>query len=302
MSYQNRKQKKLKLNKFKYIIGLIWIKFFNKIKYKKEVGEMQFFKTRKVMEFLREKRKSLSRDVKGVRINQWVDEYLQLCLENNQKVVIITPWSWSTALIGRYKEQGNMFKPTNKEEKLFAKKIPKIMDVFEKNGFRLDWFIALGRSCLDDRLIGPKLESEYQEMITKLAKPLFKRGLEIVDLENDLFNQRIVPDEEMLKNLKKYIKPGILRREIEKWREWAQVTGYKAPVEQIDQETNYQMASMIKEGQMFMNPNFVLGQNFLLFLLESPENFFYLTIKAPELDQRMITVLPYFPWRMRAKG
>jgi len=58
----------------------------------------------------------------------------------------------------------------------------------------------------------------------------------------------------------------------------------------------------MKEGRIFMDSQFELGSKFLMFLLESPENIYYLTVLVPELKKRMITVLPYFPWRITSKG
>ncbi len=257
---------------------------------------MQIYQTRKVMEFLRDRRKKIG---KGIRINNWADQYLEECLRNSIRVTIVTPWSLSFALKKRFKEQNNRFIPTKTERKLFRQQIPEIVKVFEENGFRLDWWILLSRSYLDNRLIGNELENKYKEMLESQVGDI--RSITIVNFEDDILGRRVIPDKEVLDNFKDYLDEKTFVLELEKWKEWAKTAGLEIIDQQLEKDTKYQIAAQMKEGQIFMDSQFELGSKFLMFLLESPENIYYLTLLAPELKKRMITVLPHFPWRMRAK-
>ena len=258
---------------------------------------MQTFQVRKIMDFLRKKRKKIGR---GFRIDAWADKYLQECFSNGQRIVVLTPWSLSFALKQRFKQQGNTFEPTRAERRLFREQIPEIINVFEKNGFRLDWWILLSRSYLNNRLIGNELEDRYKKMLEGLTVNI--PSMIIVNLEDDILRKRIVPDKELIENIEDYISGKTLSLEIEKWKEWAKAVKLKIIKEQLEKDTKYQIAAQMKEGRIFMDFQFELGSKFLMFLLESPENIYYLTVLVPELKKRMITVLPYFPWRITSKG
>src|SRR5574343_388418 len=101
--------------------------------------------TIKVMKSLRELNKSLKN---GMKISKFVDSYLDECILNNKALTIITPWSLAKGFEKRYHNQFNKFCPIDKEIKLFRKEIPQIINLFEENGLKFNWWIIFPRSYI----------------------------------------------------------------------------------------------------------------------------------------------------------
>ena len=301
MSYQSRKRKRSKLNKLKYFIGLVLIKLFNKIKKTaRKEKPMWLPGTRKVMKFLRARNKVIREN--NLRINEWVDNYLNRCLINGEPVNILTPWSLSKALEKRFKRQGNKFVPTKKEIRLLKEEMPQIIRVFEGNGFRVNWWITLSRSYLDSRLIGRKLEDRYGKMITDLAKEFSLSGSVLfLNWEDDVLGRRSFPDERILKDFDKYIKRGAFELELQRWSRWArEEAGLNQTAEELERDVKYQIACEVNEGNFLMGEesSFVSG-DFIIILLEVPERFDNFTIFAPDFKKRIVSVLSCYPWRLK---
>jgi len=301
MSYQGRKIKKSKLNKLRFSIGLIWVKFFNKIKkmIRRKEKEMQLPGVKKVMEFLRTRNRVTRSN--NLRINEWVDGYLNRCLTNGEPVNILTPWSLSKALEKRFVKQGNRFTSTKKEMRLFREEIPEIIEIFEKYGFKLNWGVALSRSYLDSRLIGRELEDRYKKMITDLAEEFsLSDNVVFLDWEDDILGSRATPDKRILEDFNRYIKKGAFEIELERWRNWAEEEAeLNQPDNELERDTRYQIACEVNEGKFLLGEKspFPSG-DFIVIPLETPERFDNFTIFAPEFKKRVASVLSYYPWRI----
>ena len=300
MSYQSRKIKKSKLNKLRFSIGLIWVKLFNKIKkIRRKEKTMQFPGAKKVMEFLKMRNKTIRPN--NLRINEWVGGYLNRCLINGGPVNILTPWSLSKALEKRFAKQGNIFIPTKKEMRLLREEMPEIVKMFEKYGFKLNWWVTLARSYLDSRLIGRELEDRYKKMITDLAKRFaLSDSVLFLDWEDDVLGSRSAPCERIVKDFDKYIRRGAFEIELQRWRNWAKEEAeLNQTNEELERDTRYQIACEVNEGRFLMSEKspFNFG-DFIIIPLEIPERFDNFTIFAPEIKKRIISVLSCYPWRL----
>ena len=260
---------------------------------------MRFTETKRVMEFLRARNKMVR--VNNLRINEWVDDYLDRCLTNGALVNILTPWSLSKALEKRFREQGNDFIPTKKEIKLFREEMPRIVKILKDNGFRLNWWIVFSRSYLDSRLISRELEDRYKKMITDLAEQFsLSENILFLDWEDDVLGGRSAPDDRILMDFEKYIKQGAFEVELQRWRNWAkEEAGLDYAEEDLERDTRYQIACEVNEGQFLMSEKSIFDSGeFILVPLEMPERFDNFVIFAQGLKKRIVSVLPFYPWRL----
>jgi len=300
MSYQSRKIKKSKLNKLRFLIGLIWVKLFDKIKKTRRKEEkMQFPGVKKVMEFLRMRNKVIRPN--NLKINKWVDDYLNRCLANREPVDILTPWSLSKALEKRFVKQRNRFTPTKKEIRLFREEMPEIIKVFEKYGFNLNWWVALSRSYLDSRLIGRELEDRYKKMITDLAEEFsLSDNVLFLDWEDDILGGRSIPNKRIVRDFDKYVKRGAFEIEFRRWQNWSKEEAELSQTdEELERDTKYQIACEVNEGRFLISEKSPFNSgDFIIIPLEMPERFDNFTIFAPDIKKRIVSVLSYYPWRM----
>jgi len=302
MSYQSKKRKKSKLNQLKFFIELVLIKFFNKIKNrvkKTKKGEepMRLFKTRKTMEFLRIRNKIIRSN--NLKINEWVDEYLDRCLINGEPVNILTQWCISKDLEERFRKQNNKFVLTRKERKLFEKELPEIISVFKENGFDLNWWITFNRSYLDTGRISKELEDKYKRMIIDLAEKI--DDVLILDWEEDVLRGRPRPNKEVLENLEQFISSEAFRIELERHSKWTkEEAGLKQSDEELKQDVRFQIACEIEEGRFLINEQlFSKSKEFILIPLEVPERYDFFTVLANDFKERIVSVLSCYPWRVK---
>jgi len=302
MSYQSKKRKKSKLNQLKFFIELVLIKFFNKIKNrvkKTKRGEepMRLFKTRKTMEFLRIRNKIIRSN--NLKINEWVDEYLDRCLINGEPVNILTQWCISKDLEERFRKQNNKFVLTRKERKLFEKELSEIIYVFKENGFDLNWWITFNRSYLDTGRISKELEDKYKRMIIDLAEKI--DDAIIFDWEEDVLRGRPRPNKEVLENLEQFISSEAFRIELERHSKWAkEEAGLKQGDEELKQDVRFQIACEIEEGRFLINEQlFSKSKEFILIPLEVPERYDFFTVLANDFKERIVSVLSCYPWRVK---
>lgn len=260
---------------------------------------MRFPATKKVMDFLRTRNRIIRQN--NLRINEWVEEYLNRCLAEGKPVNILTPWSLSKALERRFKKQGNYFAPTKKETRLFEEEMPEIIKLFKENGFRLNWWIVFSRSYLDKRLIPQELENEYKRMITELAEEFsLADNVLFLDWEDDVLGNRSVPDERILEDFDRYIKQGAFEIELQRWRNWArEETGLNQDDDELERDTKYQIACEVNEGEFLMGDRSPFDSgDFILMNLEMPERFDNFAVFAPDFKERTVSVLSFYPWRL----
>jgi len=97
------------------------MRFFKKIKslFGKDGGKMRMKNTVRVMSGLRELNARIRKN--NLRINEWVDDYLNWCVLNGEPINILTQWCISKDLEERFNRQGGRFLPTRKERRLFPR-------------------------------------------------------------------------------------------------------------------------------------------------------------------------------------
>lgn len=231
------------------------------------------------------------------RIHQWVESYLRVCLENNQCVTLLTPWCLSVGLRKR-----NETIPTEKELNLFREDLPSIYQLFKRCSFEVNWFITFHRGFPDSRRIDFPTERRYKSMISSLAEPHVRRGwLMLQDWEDEILNgKRVQPHSEVLANPKKFVSEGALEREFLWTKRWLEnETGLRWKETSVRRDIIYQIACEAEEGRFLAGSESPFGQDFLLVPLEVPEQYDFFSIFAPEFKQRIVSVLPLYPWRIK---
>ena len=104
MSYQKKKVKKNIINQLRRKFGVIKSVLLRKLKLfnqKKEGNVLQQTKT--IMEWLRARSRTIRQN--NLRINEWVDEYVEGCILNGKPVEILTQYCLSKDLEMRYQKQ-----------------------------------------------------------------------------------------------------------------------------------------------------------------------------------------------------
>jgi hypothetical protein len=256
--------------------------------------------TIKVMKRLREINRSLEN---ALKINEFVDIYLDDCILNGRPVTIITPWSLSPRFKNRFKAQKDNFIPTDKEKSLFSHEIKNIIDLFENNGFALEWWLILSRAYLDSRLLEKKLEIEYSNMLNGLVKK-YNTPIAIINWEDDVTMKRHTPNNTLLNDyfFNKTISENNLSYELDRWKNWVNEEGIKITAEELLKQTKYQICCEAEEGKFLMenssNPICNPG-NFLFFVLGNAERYSFFSVISPEFRKRIICVLRQYPWRFK---
>ena len=304
MSYRSRKRKKSKLNRLKFFVGLSLVKLFNKNKQTtRRKKAMRLPGTKKVMEFLRARNRIIRRN--NLRINEWVDDYVNGCLNNGEPVNILTQWCISKDLEERFERQGNTFIPAKKERKFFGSELPQIISVFIENGFRLNWWITFNRSYLDSGRISRELEEKYKRMVMDLAQEfLLAENVLFLDWETDVLGGRPAPDKRILNNFEQYITQGAFKIEFQRHSNWAKKeAGLNQTEEELRRDVRFQIACEVEEGNFLLSKKspFPSGE-FLLIPLEVPERYDFFTVFAKDFKQRIVSVLVSYPWRMGEGG
>lgn len=275
-------------------------KFFNKIKsQKRKEREMRFRQTQTVMTYLRKRNKIIIPN--NLKINEWVDNYLNSCVLKGELVNILTPWCISKAFERRFREQGDKFILTKKERRIIQEEIPEVLSIFLGNGFRVNWWITFNRSYLDSRLISKELEKKYKDMILSLVNNQFlKNNALFLDWEDDVLSKRSGPDKRILDDFENYVSKAKFGIEMQRWISWSEEqTDLKQIQEDLNQDVKYQIACEANEGKILMSDKSPLGSSdFLLVPLELPERFDNFTIFAPEFKKRIVSILSLYPWRI----
>lgn len=301
MSYETRKLKNKKINQLKYKLKKFKIVLFKNIKnLKRREKPMRLRQVDKVMDFFRKRNKIIRPN--NLRINEWVDNYLNNCLMKGETVNILTQWCVSKDLEERCKKQGEGFIPTRKERRLFERELPEIISVFRDNGFALNWWITFNRSYLDTGRISKELEDEYKELIMKLAEEyIITDKIVFLDWEKEVLNSRPGPNRGVLNNFQKYIPEGAYRVELERHSKWARE---EARLNQTDKElerdVKFQIACEVEESRFLMNKDspFENG-NFILIPLEVPERYDFFRVFARDFKKRIVSVISCYPWRLK---
>jgi hypothetical protein len=302
MSYKKKKMKKSFLNRLIYRYGKVknvLLKNYSKI-IRKE-GSGMFPKTCAIMDVLSQKRIQARKD--GMRIDrEWVSGYIDECVRYGKKVVLLTQCCISKDLEVRYARQGDSFIPTEREVLLFEKEIWRIWEVFNDNGVAIDWWFTFNRSTLECGQVRSDVEKKFKEMVSMLSERAQKAGwLSVADWEDDIIGGKPPLSEEVLRNIDAYVPQKLFAREFDRHAAWARDdAGLSQTDVELKRDVRLRIAYEAEEGKMLVVDKFPFD-NFLLLPLESPEQYFFFELLAPDFRKRIVPVLKLYPWRLRAE-
>lgn len=258
------------------------------------------FGTKKVMEFLRGRSKGIS--PKNIKINEWIDRYLETCLLNGAPINILTQWCITKDIEQRFKIQGNKFIPTKDERKLFESEMPKIIAVFQENGFKLNWWTTFNRSYLDmGRIENKDIENSYKKMIVDLAGKFNLSGtVSFFDWEDEILGSRPEANKEIMENMDQYVASAALDILFEQHSKWANEDAKLGQTkEEIIRDVKFKISCEVEEGKLLVSDQSPIGKDFIIAPLEAAERYDFFSIFAPNLKNRIIPVLSSYPWRMK---
>ncbi|KKR13213.1 MAG: hypothetical protein UT43_C0048G0001 [Parcubacteria group bacterium GW2011_GWC1_39_29] len=299
MSYKSKKLKKGKFNLLKYELGRIKLALLEKARalLQKE-GRMRLPQVARVMEYLRLRNKDLNPN--NQKIDEWVDNYIQQCILNGQKVDILTQWCLSKDLEFRYQIQGNQFTPLNGEIELIQREILQIVKIFADNGIGVNWWITFNGAFLDRGRISAELAKQYADMLREITK---SPEVILMDWEQEILSgNRPQPNQKVLDNFFGVVSrkafdidfTNLLDR-VKKYPDFSKTE------EELMKESQFKIACEAEEGRLLLSPNspFPYGQ-FILVPLEFPERYVFFAVLAPEFKKRIASIVKSYPWRMDA--
>lgn len=298
MSYKNRKKKNSIVNQLKFQVGRVQtalLRIYKRVERKE--NKMRLPQTRSLMQWLRERAKIIRSN--NLRINEWVDDYVDNCVRNGKEITFLTQLCISKDLEVRYQKQGNAFVPTKQERLLFEKEIPQIMEALQKNGIRFNWWMTYNRSYLNSGRLEPDLENKFKQMISGLAEPFLKQGwLLLADWEDEIICKRPEPNQDVLRDISKFVSSSALSVEVERHSSWArEEAGLDQTDEELKKDVYFQIACEAEEALILSQ---MLGE-FILVPLEVPERYIFFFTLVPDLQKQIMAVLKPYPWRLNSE-
>jgi len=257
--------------------------------------------TVKIMKKLREINRSIDN---ALKINEFVDSYIEECILNNQPATLITPWSLSRSFTKRHVDQGNIFIPTKNEERLFRKEITVIINTFQENNLTLNWWIIFSRSYIRTKSISEELEKEYIAMIANLIE-INKLEIAIVNWEDDVINMNHKPNTDLFleENFSKMIRQKDFEYELSRRKDRAEsILLLSVPNEELIKETKFKIACEAEEGRFLMESNknpLCESGKFLFLILGRAERYHFFSTLTPEFEKRILCILKPYPWRLQ---
>lgn len=259
--------------------------------------------TIKVMKKLREINKYIDN---ALKINEFVDSYLDECLLTSQPVILITPWSLSRSFKKRHIEQGSRFFASKAEKELFEKEIPLIESVLKENGFSLNWWLVFSRSYIRTAALSSAQEKEYTEMIANLIE-LNNSEIAIANWEDDVICMNHQPNLDLLdeKKFKELVNQQDFEYELSRRSERAKGNlKLNIPDGELINETKFKIACEANEGLFLMenkgNPLCQPGK-FLFLILGKAERYSFFSTIVPEFKKRIVCILKPYPWRIKSE-
>jgi len=300
MSYKNKKIKKKNINQLKRKIGLVKIVLLkiSKLFTLKNQINMQQVQTRKIMEWLRTRAKTIR--VNNIRINDWVDEYVEKCVLNGKPVEILTQYCLSKDLEKRYEVQGNRFLPLKAEVKMFKETIPNIIKMFRVNNVSVNWFITFNNSFLDRGRVSDVIVQEYMTMISGLC---LDNEVSFFNWENDILLKRPEPNQEVLNDFKNLVSVQAFELDMKNLLERVkQYSDFNKSESELRTEAMFKIACEAEEGRfIFSSESPFSGGDILITPLEFPERLVFFETLTPGFQKRIVPILELYPWRMDAE-
>ncbi len=303
MSYKKKKQKKSILNQLKWKFGRIeavLLKVFRKVFPRK--NKMRLPQTRVIMQWLRERARVIRPN--NLKINEWVDEYVNKCILEGKRVEIITQYCLSKDLETRYQKQEGRFLPLQEERDMFTKTIPEIVSVFRENGLQVNWYVTFNSSFLERGRVAPDILDAYNNMIQNLAGENMRLSEYLIffDWEKDVLGGRPKPNQDVLTNFTSLVSQEAF--ELDMQNLLARVKQYKDFTKtegELRTEGKFKIACEAEEGRFMMSNESPFNQgDFLLIPLEFPERYVFFETLAPDFQKRITSIIKLYPWRMDA--
>jgi len=299
MSYKKKKLQESRFYQFKYKFGQIKLALLGKARalLQKE-GRVRLPQVARIMERLRLRNKGLNSN--NQKIDEWVDNYIQQCILNGQKVDILTQWCLSKDLESRYQIQGNQFTSLNGEIELIQREIPQIIKIFTDNRVEVNWWITFNGAFLDRGRISAELARQYADMLRGITK---SSEVILMDWEQEILNgNRPQPNQKILDNFFDAVSrkafdidfTNLLDR-VKKYPDFSKTE------EELRKESQFKIACEAEEGRLLLSPDspFPYGQ-FILVPLEFSERYVFFAVLAPEFKKRIASIVKSYPWRMDA--
>lgn len=251
-----------------------------------------------LMQFLRNRNQSVRRN--NLRIDPWVDTYVDSCLTAGHNVTLVTQWCLSKGLERRF-GQADCFVPTSKEIELWSEHIPAILSVFSKLGLGLDWYFTFNRGFTPSRRLSVQIEMQYKELVLDLAEKHLGCSIAFFDWEEEVLGGHAQPDLEVLSDPHRFVSERALQRELAWADQWMKdETNLVRSPEEIRQDVLVQIAYEAAEGRFLSSSACPFGPEFILVPLEAPEQYDFFSVFVPDFKKRIAAVLPPYPWRSKS--
>ncbi|QQR82592.1 hypothetical protein IPJ70_00565 [Candidatus Campbellbacteria bacterium] len=254
------------------------------------------------MAFLRDEARRIRPNNK--RIDEWVDELLEQCARDGKPVDVLTQWCLSKDLETRKIQQGGRLSPLPSEKKMILEAIPRIIDVFTSNGFRVNWWFTFNKAFVDEGRVSDALVVEYINLISALVsqnEAVRESGI-LINWEEEVLQGRQQPNREVMEDFFRYIPRGAFDIEMKNLlRRVQKYPNFSKSVAELEVEKKYNIACEVGEGKFLLGEQspFSKGE-FLLIPFEFPERYGFFEILAPGFQRRIAAVLKPYPWRIDA--
>lgn len=255
-----------------------------------------------VMAGLRVKAKAIKAN--NLKISEWIEEYLLKCFLQGKPVNILTQYCLSKALEKRFLEQGNRFIPTKKELRILQEEIPSVIELFSKNGFRINWWITFNRAFVKEGFLPRDIEKAYEEFTQSLLSGPAKENITFANWEDDILLGKSAPNLSVLQNFYDYVGMGAFENRLEELKmRKNEETGWQKTDEELGQYIKYGSACEASEAKLLSADNPLFGQeDFILIPLESAERYDSFTIFVQDFKKRIAAVLTPYPWRIKSQN
>lgn len=231
-----------------------------------------------------------------LKIKSKTKEYLMKCLTYNSAVNILTQLCISKDVEVRKNMQGGILKATTAERKLFEQEIPRIISLFKKWGFKINWYITFNQSFLDSGRVNQSVLNEFKEIIKLLGKNL--EDIIFFDWENEVLQTRPTAYKNLLENFNSRVSKNAFKIELNRHSKWAcEEAGLKQSSEELEQDVKFQIACEAQEAKFISEKLFPEG--FVLIPLEYPERYDFFRLTVPDFKENLICVLKPYPWRIK---
>jgi hypothetical protein len=287
MSYKNNKKKKNFLNQLNRQVVLIRIALLKKYSLfiQKNKLTMQQRQTTNTMQWLRDQCKMVRSN--NMRISDWVDTYIDSCIENGKPIELLTQYCLSKDLEKRYQLQGNQFIPLQAEIKLFTKEIPRIMDIFASNNISVNWFVTFNDSFIEKGRVDVSIANAYIVMISNIQE---NKNIIFLNWEKDILCDRPRPSEVVLGDFFSYVTRDAyniamndLVSRTEKFSDFDEIkSGFAEGLQ-------FKIACEAEEGRFLIEEKVGMFDDpgkFILVPLELPERYVFFNTLVPDFQKK----------------